>query len=62
LLEKLETGPDVWEELRSLASLEVISTCVKRIGMVTRMRMFLALITQLSEEKDTLGVVECLFV
>jgi len=35
-LKNWQTGPDMWEELRSAASLEVISTCLMRIGMVMR--------------------------
>jgi hypothetical protein len=36
VLENWQTGPDIREELRSVASLEVISTCLMRIGMDTR--------------------------
>jgi len=35
-LKNWQTGLDIWEELQSVASLEVISTCLMRIGMVTR--------------------------
>jgi len=31
-----QTGPVIWEELRSVATLEVISSYLMRIGMVTR--------------------------
>jgi len=34
-LKNWQTGPDIQEELRSVAALEVISTCLMQIGMVT---------------------------
>ena len=33
-LKNWHNGPDVWEELRSVTSLKVVSTCLMRIGMV----------------------------